>query len=100
MFRREVIEGLCFMSDDFGIEVELSAAFVRGKRWRHIRDRYLLLRSYLRRRKEDRVERWHESSLVRNQVSLLAQPKRQNPSMVAASRSRLGISYSQRGRGA
>jgi glycosyltransferase involved in cell wall biosynthesis len=34
MFRREVIEGLCFTSDDFGIEVELSAAFARAKRWR------------------------------------------------------------------
>ena len=51
----------------------------------HPRSPYLLLRSYLRRRKEDRV--------VRNQVSLLAQPKRQNPSMVAASRSRLGIAF-------
>jgi len=34
MFRREVINGLCFTSDDFGIEVELSAAFARAKRWR------------------------------------------------------------------
>ena len=34
MFKREVIEGLCFTSDDFGIEVELSAAVARAKRWR------------------------------------------------------------------
>src|SRR5215831_18240579 len=62
----------------------------------HPRSRYLLLRSYLRRRKdkEDRVEnRWHKSSLVRNQVSLLAQLKRENPSIFTASRSRLGIAF-------
>ena len=34
MFRSEVIEGICFTSDDFGIEIELSAAFARPKRWR------------------------------------------------------------------
>jgi glycosyltransferase involved in cell wall biosynthesis len=34
MFRREVIDGARFVSDDFGIEVELSAAFARPKRWR------------------------------------------------------------------
>ena len=34
MFRRSVIEGATFISDDFGIEVELSAAFARPKRWR------------------------------------------------------------------
>jgi glycosyltransferase involved in cell wall biosynthesis len=70
MFRREVIEGLCFTSDD-------TLCCVRaGQALAHIRDRYLLLRSYLRSRKEDWVERWHESSLVPNQISLLAQPKR------------------------
>ena len=34
MFRRVVIEGINFTSDDFGIEVELSAAFARRKHWR------------------------------------------------------------------
>ncbi len=34
MFRRSAIEDATFISDDFGIEVELSAAFVRPKRWR------------------------------------------------------------------
>ena len=34
MFRREVIAGVDFVSDDFGIEVELSAVFARPKRWR------------------------------------------------------------------
>ena len=34
MFRRSVIEDVTFISDDFGIEVELSAAFARSKRWR------------------------------------------------------------------
>lgn len=34
MFRRAVIEGVDFVSDDFGIEVELSAVFARPKRWR------------------------------------------------------------------
>jgi glycosyltransferase involved in cell wall biosynthesis len=34
MFRREVIAGVEFVSDDFGIEVELSAVFARPKRWR------------------------------------------------------------------
>lgn len=34
MFRRSVIEGIEFVSNDFGIEVELSAAFARPKRWR------------------------------------------------------------------
>jgi glycosyltransferase involved in cell wall biosynthesis len=34
MFRRSVIEGIPLVSDDFGIEVELSAAFARPKRWR------------------------------------------------------------------
>ena len=34
MFRRSVIENATFISDDFGIEVELSAAFARPKRWR------------------------------------------------------------------
>jgi glycosyltransferase involved in cell wall biosynthesis len=34
MFRREVIQGVTFVSDDFGIEIELSAAFARPKRWR------------------------------------------------------------------
>jgi glycosyltransferase involved in cell wall biosynthesis len=34
MFRREVIEGAALASNDFGIEVELSAVFARPKRWR------------------------------------------------------------------
>lgn len=34
MFRREVLEGVALVSNDFGIEVELSAAFARPKRWR------------------------------------------------------------------
>jgi glycosyltransferase involved in cell wall biosynthesis len=34
MFRRSVIEDATFISDDFGIEVELSAAFARPRRWR------------------------------------------------------------------
>jgi glycosyltransferase involved in cell wall biosynthesis len=34
MFRRSVIEDATFISDGFGIEVELSAAFARPKRWR------------------------------------------------------------------
>jgi glycosyltransferase involved in cell wall biosynthesis len=34
MFRRAVIEDVALVSDDFGIEVELSAAFARSKRWR------------------------------------------------------------------
>ncbi len=34
MFRREVIEGAVLSSNDFGIEVELSAVFARPKRWR------------------------------------------------------------------
>ena len=34
MFRREVIAGYEFVSDDFGIEVELSSVFARPKRWR------------------------------------------------------------------
>jgi len=34
MFRRDVIENVDFVSSDFGIEVELSAAFARPKRWR------------------------------------------------------------------
>lgn len=34
MFRREVIEGAILSSNDFGIEVELSAVFARPRRWR------------------------------------------------------------------
>jgi glycosyltransferase involved in cell wall biosynthesis len=34
MFRRGAIEDATLISDDFGIEVELSAAFARPKRWR------------------------------------------------------------------
>jgi hypothetical protein len=34
LFRREVIQGIDFVSNDFGIEIELSAAFARPKRWR------------------------------------------------------------------
>ncbi len=34
MFDRKVIEGVEFVSNDFGIEVELSAVFARPKRWR------------------------------------------------------------------
>lgn len=34
MFRREVIEGAALSSNDFGIEVELSAVFARPRRWR------------------------------------------------------------------
>lgn len=34
MFRREVIEGALLSSNDFGIEVELSAVFARPRRWR------------------------------------------------------------------
>lgn len=34
MFRREVLSDTELVSDDFGIEVELSAAFARPKRWR------------------------------------------------------------------
>jgi glycosyltransferase involved in cell wall biosynthesis len=34
MFRREVIDGVALTCDDFGIEVELSAAFARPKHWR------------------------------------------------------------------
>jgi glycosyltransferase involved in cell wall biosynthesis len=34
MFRRGVIDGIALRSNDFGIEVELSAAFARPKRWR------------------------------------------------------------------
>lgn len=34
MFDRRVLEGVDLVSDDFGIEVELSAAFARPRRWR------------------------------------------------------------------
>lgn len=34
MFRREVIEDAALSSNDFGIEVELSAVFARPRRWR------------------------------------------------------------------
>ena len=34
MFRREVIDGALLSSNDFGIEVELSAVFARPRRWR------------------------------------------------------------------
>lgn len=34
MFDRKVLEGVELTSDDFGIEVELSAAFARPRRWR------------------------------------------------------------------
>ena len=34
MFDRKVLEGVALTSDDFGIEVELSAAFARPRRWR------------------------------------------------------------------
>jgi glycosyltransferase involved in cell wall biosynthesis len=34
MFRREVIEGAALASNDFGIEVELSAVFARPRKWR------------------------------------------------------------------
>jgi glycosyltransferase involved in cell wall biosynthesis len=34
MFRREVLDGVDLISNDFGIEVELSAVFARPKRWR------------------------------------------------------------------
>lgn len=34
MFRREVVEGALLQSNDFGIEVELSAVFARPRRWR------------------------------------------------------------------
>jgi glycosyltransferase involved in cell wall biosynthesis len=34
MFRRETIEGATLASNDFGIEVELSAVFARPRRWR------------------------------------------------------------------
>lgn len=34
MFDRKVLEGVELVSDDFGIEVELSAAFARPRRWR------------------------------------------------------------------
>ena len=34
MFRREVIAGAALSSNDFGIEVELSAVFARPRRWR------------------------------------------------------------------
>lgn len=34
MFDRRVIEGVELLSDDFGIEVELSAVFARPRRWR------------------------------------------------------------------
>lgn len=34
MFRREVIEDAALASNDFGIEVELSAVFARPRRWR------------------------------------------------------------------
>ena len=34
MFRRDVLDGVVLVSDDFGIEVELSAVFARPKRWR------------------------------------------------------------------
>ncbi|MGQ0583897.1 MAG: glycosyltransferase family 2 protein [Reyranella sp.] len=34
MFRREAIEGAALSSNDFGIEVELSAVFARPRRWR------------------------------------------------------------------
>ena len=34
MFDRKVIEGVELVSDDFGIEVELSAVFARPRRWR------------------------------------------------------------------
>lgn len=34
MFRREVTEGALLASNDFGIEVELSAVFARPRRWR------------------------------------------------------------------
>jgi len=34
MFDRRVIEGVELISDDFGIEVELSAVFARPRRWR------------------------------------------------------------------
>lgn len=34
MFRRSVLDDVVLISNDFGIEVELSAAFARPKRWR------------------------------------------------------------------
>jgi glycosyltransferase involved in cell wall biosynthesis len=34
MFRRSVLQDVALVSDDFGIEVELSAAFARNRRWR------------------------------------------------------------------
>jgi glycosyltransferase involved in cell wall biosynthesis len=34
MFRREVVAGALLQSNDFGIEVELSAVFARPRRWR------------------------------------------------------------------
>lgn len=34
MFHREAIEGAALSSNDFGIEVELSAVFARSRRWR------------------------------------------------------------------
>jgi len=34
MFDRKVLDGVNLVSDDFGIEVELSAAFARPRRWR------------------------------------------------------------------
>ena len=34
MFRRGVLDDVVLVSDDFGIEVELSAVFARPKRWR------------------------------------------------------------------
>jgi glycosyltransferase involved in cell wall biosynthesis len=34
MFRREVLDGIVLISNDFGIEVEISAAIARARRWR------------------------------------------------------------------
>jgi hypothetical protein len=34
MFRHEVLDGVVLTSNDFGIEVEISAAIARARRWR------------------------------------------------------------------
>jgi glycosyltransferase involved in cell wall biosynthesis len=34
MFRQEILDGVVLTSDDFGIEVEISAAIARARRWR------------------------------------------------------------------
>ena len=34
MFRREILDGVVLTSNDFGIEVEISAAIARARRWR------------------------------------------------------------------